>query len=174
MGCGPEGGSVGGGGSRCGPGSGPDHPPRPKVSRRFQRGDLRSAAVTGSGDPATTPETLVVVRSPDRTTLPDRRSPGVSKEETFGRRRWPGQETRPQLGHNSGRRWLMPIFDQGYQHWQGTLSSHAWRWLTVTRHGVRGQLQNRWTRLIMLFAWGAAAGPVGTCRAERRHPPLRR
>ena len=31
----------------------------------------------------------------------------------------------------------MPIFDQGYQHWQGTLSGHAWRWLTITRHGVR-------------------------------------
>src|SRR5262249_57443546 len=39
---------------RCGPVSGPDHPPRPKVSRRFQRGDLRSAAVAGSGDPTTT------------------------------------------------------------------------------------------------------------------------
>ena len=54
----------------------------------------------------------------------------------------------------------MPIFDQGYQHWQGTLSSHAWRWLTVTRHGVRVQLKNRWTRIIMLFAWVPAAGLV--------------
>ena len=31
----------------------------------------------------------------------------------------------------------MPIFDQGYQHWSGTLSGHAWRWLAITRHGVR-------------------------------------
>ena len=31
----------------------------------------------------------------------------------------------------------MPIFDQGYQHWSGTLSGHSWRWLTITRHGVR-------------------------------------
>ena len=31
----------------------------------------------------------------------------------------------------------MPIFDQGYQHWTGHLSGHAWRWLAITRHGVR-------------------------------------
>ncbi|MBI1917381.1 MAG: ABC transporter permease subunit [Planctomycetes bacterium] len=54
----------------------------------------------------------------------------------------------------------MPIFDQGYQHWKGTLSGHAWRWLTVTRHGVRAQLKNRWTRIVMLFAWVPAAGLV--------------
>jgi ABC-2 type transport system permease protein len=46
----------------------------------------------------------------------------------------------------------MPIFDQGYQHWQGELSGHAWRWLTVTRQGVRAQMKNRFTRIIMLFA----------------------
>src|SRR5207248_4965844 len=48
---------------------------------------------------------------------------------------------------------LMPIFDQGYQHWKGTLSGHATRWLTITRHGVRAQMKNRWTRLVLLFAW---------------------
>ena len=32
---------------------------------------------------------------------------------------------------------VMPIFDQGYQHWSGELSGHAWRWLAITRHGVR-------------------------------------
>src|SRR5262245_1472119 len=47
----------------------------------------------------------------------------------------------------------MPIFDQGYQHWQGELSGHAGRWLTVTRHGVRATMRNRWPRLILLFAW---------------------
>lgn len=47
----------------------------------------------------------------------------------------------------------MPIFDQGYQHWQGKLSGHAWRWWTITWHGVRAQLKHRWTRLIILFAW---------------------
>jgi ABC-2 type transport system permease protein len=46
----------------------------------------------------------------------------------------------------------MPIFDQGYQHWRGKLSSHAWRWWTITRHGVRTQLKSRWTRLVVLFA----------------------
>jgi ABC-2 type transport system permease protein len=47
----------------------------------------------------------------------------------------------------------MPIFDQGYQHWQGSLSSHAWRWLTISRHGVRAQFKSRWTRIVVLFAW---------------------
>ena len=31
----------------------------------------------------------------------------------------------------------MPIFDQGYQHWSGKLWGHGWRWLAITRHGVR-------------------------------------
>jgi ABC-2 type transport system permease protein len=47
----------------------------------------------------------------------------------------------------------MPIFDQGYQHWQGTLSGHGWRWLTITRRGVRAQLKNKFLRVVLLFAW---------------------
>jgi ABC-2 type transport system permease protein len=47
----------------------------------------------------------------------------------------------------------MPIFDQGYQHWKGKLSGHAWRWMAITRQGVRAQLKNRWTRLAVLVAW---------------------
>src|SRR5271166_4751113 len=47
----------------------------------------------------------------------------------------------------------MPIFDQGYQHWQGQLSGHTWRWLAVVRHGVRAQMKNRAVRLVMLLAW---------------------
>ena len=46
----------------------------------------------------------------------------------------------------------MPIFDQGYQHWQGALSGHAWRWLTITRRGVRVQLRGRLTRIALLLA----------------------
>jgi ABC-2 type transport system permease protein len=46
----------------------------------------------------------------------------------------------------------MPIFEQGYHHWKGQLSGHAWRWLTITRHGVRAQLHNRWTRVVLLLA----------------------
>src|SRR5260370_17910193 len=45
----------------------------------------------------------------------------------------------------------MPIFDQGSQHWQGHLSGHAWRWLTVARHGVRAQMKNRWAGMVALF-----------------------
>src|SRR5262245_11077344 len=47
----------------------------------------------------------------------------------------------------------MPIFDQGYQHWEGTLSSHAWRWWTITRQGVRAQLRSRWVRILVIMAW---------------------
>jgi ABC-2 type transport system permease protein len=54
----------------------------------------------------------------------------------------------------------MPIFDQGYQHWQGTLSGHGWRWLTIARHGIRVQMKNRWARQVMLLAWMPALGLV--------------
>jgi ABC-type transport system involved in multi-copper enzyme maturation permease subunit len=47
----------------------------------------------------------------------------------------------------------MPIFDQGYQHWQGQLSGHGWRWLAVARHGVRAQLKSWIVRLLLLLAW---------------------
>jgi ABC-2 type transport system permease protein len=50
----------------------------------------------------------------------------------------------------------MPIFDQGYQHWKGTLSGHGWRWLAITRQGLRGQLKNRNLRLVLLAAWAPA------------------
>jgi ABC-2 type transport system permease protein len=49
----------------------------------------------------------------------------------------------------------MPIFDQGYQHWKGALSSHAWRWLAITRQGLRGQLKGSISiiRILLLLAW---------------------
>ena len=51
----------------------------------------------------------------------------------------------------------MPIFDQGYQHWSGTLSGHAWRWLSITRHGIRVGLRagkaSRSLRLMLILAW---------------------
>jgi ABC-2 type transport system permease protein len=50
----------------------------------------------------------------------------------------------------------MPIFDQGYQHWKGTLSGHAWRWLAITKQGLRGQLKNRSLRMLLLTAWSPA------------------
>jgi ABC-2 type transport system permease protein len=46
----------------------------------------------------------------------------------------------------------MPILDQGYQHWKGQLRGHAWRWLTITRQGVRAQLKNRWVWAMFLGA----------------------
>jgi ABC-type transport system involved in multi-copper enzyme maturation permease subunit len=55
----------------------------------------------------------------------------------------------------------MPIFDQGYQHWQGPLSGHAWRWLAIAQHGVRVQMKNRILRFLVLLAWLPALGLVG-------------
>lgn len=51
----------------------------------------------------------------------------------------------------------MPVFDQGYQHWSGTLSGNAWRWLPITRHGIRVGLREgkpgRQLRLLILISW---------------------
>jgi ABC-2 type transport system permease protein len=54
----------------------------------------------------------------------------------------------------------MPIFDQGYQHWKGTRSGHAWRWLVIARHGARVQLRGRILRLLVLLAWMPAVALV--------------
>ena len=56
----------------------------------------------------------------------------------------------------------MPIFDQGYQHWQGRLSGHGWRWLAVARHGVRAQLKSWFVRVLLLVAWLPAIALVTT------------
>ncbi len=54
----------------------------------------------------------------------------------------------------------MPIFDQGYQHWSGPLSGHAWRWLAVARHGVRATLKNRFVRWFLFVSWVPALALV--------------
>jgi len=50
----------------------------------------------------------------------------------------------------------MPVFDQGYQHWSGTLSGHAWRWWTITRHGVRVGIKNPFLRILLIASWTPA------------------
>ena len=55
----------------------------------------------------------------------------------------------------------MPIFDQGYQHWNGTLSGHAWRWLAITRRGVRIGMQGRVLRMFLLLSLFAFYHAVG-------------
>jgi ABC-2 type transport system permease protein len=47
----------------------------------------------------------------------------------------------------------MPIFDQGYQHWSGELSGHAWRWLAIARHGVRIGMKNWFLRIFIMLSW---------------------
>jgi ABC-2 type transport system permease protein len=54
----------------------------------------------------------------------------------------------------------MPIFDQGYQHWNGTLSGHTWRWLAITKQGLRGQLKGRILRIVLMLAWMPALALV--------------
>lgn len=46
----------------------------------------------------------------------------------------------------------MPIFDQGYQHWSGQLTGHAWRWLAITRHGLHNALSSWTVRLVLVVA----------------------
>src|SRR5438105_7088541 len=87
------------------------------------------------------------------------------------RRLWPGNRSdvwflapRAERG-NQNRGACMPIFDQGYQHWQGNLSGHAWRWLAIARHGVRAQFRNRWVRIVLLLAWLPALSLAGVLTA---------
>ena len=47
----------------------------------------------------------------------------------------------------------MPIFDQGYQHWSGHLSGHAWRWLAISRRGLKTVLKGKLVRLTLLACW---------------------
>jgi len=50
----------------------------------------------------------------------------------------------------------MPVFDQGYQQWKGTLSGHAGRWLAIARQGIKAQLRNRRTKYLVIAAWTPA------------------
>jgi ABC-2 type transport system permease protein len=50
----------------------------------------------------------------------------------------------------------MPIFDQGYTHWNGTLSGQAGRWLAITRQGVGVQLKRKWVLSWLFLACGPA------------------
>jgi ABC-2 type transport system permease protein len=50
----------------------------------------------------------------------------------------------------------MPIFDQGYQHWNGTLGGQGWRWLAITRHGVRVGMKSLIMRIYLLLALAPA------------------
>jgi len=55
----------------------------------------------------------------------------------------------------------MPVFDQGYQHWQGSLDGHGWRWLAVARHGVRVGMKNPFVRRLVILAWLPALALAG-------------
>ena len=55
----------------------------------------------------------------------------------------------------------MPIFDQGYQHWNGRLSGHGGGGWRSRGTGMRTQLKVRYVRLLMIFAWMPAMTLVG-------------
>lgn len=46
----------------------------------------------------------------------------------------------------------MPIFDQGYQHWQGTLHSRIWRSWAIARRGAVQASKGRFTRIALIGA----------------------
>ncbi|HMO35873.1 MAG TPA: hypothetical protein PKA06_07520, partial [Gemmatales bacterium] len=52
----------------------------------------------------------------------------------------------------------MPIFEQGYQHWNGKLHGQAWRWWAISWHGVRMQLRSTLTRTVLALCIGPAFG----------------
>jgi ABC-2 type transport system permease protein len=54
----------------------------------------------------------------------------------------------------------MPVFDQGYQHWQGRRAGHAWRWLAIARQGIRSQIKNRWTKYVVILSLSPALALV--------------
>jgi ABC-type transport system involved in multi-copper enzyme maturation permease subunit len=47
----------------------------------------------------------------------------------------------------------MPIHDQGYRHWEGTLKSHTFRWWVIAREGLRIILRRK---LFLLFIMAPA------------------
>ena len=65
----------------------------------------------------------------------------------------------------------MPIFDQGYQHWSGHLSSDAWRWFAITRRGVRTALQGRLVRTALILVPRPQCHPVSARAHAGRASP---
>ncbi len=50
----------------------------------------------------------------------------------------------------------MPIFDQGYQHWDGVTGGRLRRQFAIVRQGLRVQAKNKFVRRVMLAAWSPA------------------
>lgn len=50
----------------------------------------------------------------------------------------------------------MAIREQGYRHWEGTYTGHAWRWWTITKASLRSTVYTK-GRLLMLIILAAVA-----------------
>lgn len=67
----------------------------------------------------------------------------------------------------------MPVYDQGYRHWEGHLSGHALRWLTITVSGIRNLLRNKWMvvlcgiSMLPFIAFSFAAYVRGVASGDR-------
>ncbi|HMP60774.1 MAG TPA: hypothetical protein PKD86_15620 [Gemmatales bacterium] len=46
----------------------------------------------------------------------------------------------------------MPIFDQGYQHWRGTVGRRTPGWGAITWQGVKVQIQSRWVKILLAMS----------------------
>lgn len=54
----------------------------------------------------------------------------------------------------------MPIFDQGYQHWDGARSGVATRSATIARQGLRASMKGKWTGLLLKVTLALAIIPA--------------
>lgn len=55
----------------------------------------------------------------------------------------------------------MPIFDQGYQHWEGELRPHWMGSWPIAVNGLKAQLKSIWTRIVFGLGVGACISLVG-------------
>lgn len=46
----------------------------------------------------------------------------------------------------------MPIYDQSYKHWEGTLKSHAFRWWVITKYGIKTAFKKRAVKMLFMLA----------------------
>ena len=49
----------------------------------------------------------------------------------------------------------MPIYDQGYSRWEGSIRQRPLRWWPILRRGFLPELKRRQTLFVLIFAWSA-------------------
>lgn len=46
----------------------------------------------------------------------------------------------------------MPVYDQTYKHWEGTLKSHAFRWWVITKYGIKTASKKKAVKVLFVLA----------------------